>query len=136
MRDATVATAGEQATGFRASANQNAGAFHLDSLPKITVVTPSYNQAQFLERTINSVLDQGYPNLEYIVIDGGSTDGSQDIIRKYSSSLAYWVSRRQSTRGSSVRLGTGSPGRTPTMSIIPALLRPSPVRRRRTEMPT
>ncbi len=58
--------------------------------PKISIVTPSYNQVDFLEQTIRSILSQGYPNLEYIIIDGGSSDGSVEIIKKYDSSLAYW----------------------------------------------
>jgi glycosyltransferase involved in cell wall biosynthesis len=61
-------------------------------LPRISIITPSYNQAAFFRKTLDSVLDQNYPNLEYIVIDGGSTDGSTDILREYSSRLVYWVS--------------------------------------------
>ena len=60
--------------------------------PRITVVTPSYNQAAFLAACLRSVIDQRYPNLEYIVIDGGSTDGSVEIIKSFEKDLAYWVS--------------------------------------------
>lgn len=72
---------------------------------RITVVTPSYNQGQFLEEAIRSVLLQGYPNLEYIVIDGGSSDGSRAIIEKYAPFLAYWVSEPDKGQANAINKG-------------------------------
>jgi len=75
------------------------------NFPKISIITPSYNQGQFLEETIRSVLDQDYPNLEYIIIDGGSTDNSVEIIKKYEAHLAYWV--REKDRGQTNAINKG-----------------------------
>lgn len=74
-------------------------------LPRITLVTPSFNQGEFIEKTITSVLGQNYPNLEYIIIDGGSTDQTVDIIREYSERLTYWCSEKDNGQSDAINKG-------------------------------
>jgi glycosyltransferase involved in cell wall biosynthesis len=77
----------------------------LSGYPKITIITPSYNQGQYLEQTIQSVINQVYPNLEYIIIDGGSTDKSVEIIKKYEKHLAYWMSEKDKGQSDAINKG-------------------------------
>ncbi len=82
----------------------------MNKLPRISIITPSFNQARFIERTIRSVLDQQYPNLDYIVMDGGSQDGTIDILKKYEHQLK-WVSQKDEGQADAInrgiRLSTG-----------------------------
>ena len=93
---------------FAPSDSCQAPAAAVQRWPKITVVTPSFNQGGFIEQTLRSVLDQHYPNLEYYVIDGGSTDGTVEILRRYGDKLTGWVSEADGGQSHAINKGFAS----------------------------
>lgn len=77
----------------------------MNSYPKITVITPSYNQGNYIEETILSVINQDYPNIEYIIIDGGSTDNTTEVISKYADRITYWISEPDKGQPNAINKG-------------------------------
>lgn len=91
------------------------------SLPVISIVTPSYNQGRFIEETITSILNQQYPRLQYIVMDGGSTDNSVEIIKKYAHRLDYWESKNDRGQSHAINKGLDAARATFSTGSIPTI---------------
>src|ERR1041384_2138515 len=94
----------------------------LSDLPKVSIITPSFNQRQFLEASIRSVLEQDYPNIEYMVVDGGSKDESVDVIKKYENRLTWWVSEKDKGHADALNKGfSHATGEILAWLIVPAI---------------
>jgi glycosyltransferase involved in cell wall biosynthesis len=96
---------GKQGWPWTADGREAAAKANLSFWPKFSIITPSFNRVDFLEKTIRSVLLQEYPNLEYIIIDGGSKDGSVDLLNKYAEHITYWVSEPDKNQADALNKG-------------------------------